>query len=227
MIHKFILDFCTSVFLLFFFGWGCVNIMQICWRQVSWCCARNLFLPAFIDNAKSLINKNKNMHSRLTFITSRLIHRRLLHRDFASCFWPAHLSCIYSHSKHCQALWTIVNVLVVSKREKYEVNTDPKVNYVTYSSFSEWNVTSKQRSFSCFLLVISKPLFIFKRLVSFLFPSSFILSWTILLCYSFLQNGHLPNIACFCQLFFSQRANLICGVFECLLLFALSTSARK
>ena len=77
------------------------------------------------------------MHLRLTFITSRLIHRRLLHRDFASCFWPAHLSCIYSHSKHCQALWTIVNVLVVSNGEKYEVNTDPKVNYVTYSSFSE------------------------------------------------------------------------------------------
>ena len=184
--------------------------MQICWRKLSLCCARNVFLPAFIDIAKSLINKNKKMHSRLTFITWRLIHRLLLHRDFASCFWPPHLSCIYSHSTHCQSLWTTVNILTVSNGEKYDLNTDPKVNYVAYSSFSEWNVTSRQRSFSCFLLVISKPLFIFKRLVS-LFPFSFISSWTILLCYSlwkmaifrvFKISCHLPNIACFCWLHF-------------------------
>ena len=128
------------------------------------------------------------MHSRLTFITWRLIHRLLLNRDFASCFWPPHLSCIHSHSTHCQALWTTVNILTVSKREKYDLNTDPKVNYATYSSFSEWNVTSKQRSFSCFLLVISKPLFIFFiHLCSPLFPLSFISSWTILLCYILLK----------------------------------------
>ena len=74
------------------------------------------------------------MHSRLTFITWRLIHRLLLNKDFVCCFWPPHLSCIHSHSTHCQALWTTVNILTVSNGEKYDLNTDPKVNYATYSS---------------------------------------------------------------------------------------------
>ena len=38
----------------------------------------------------------------------------------------------------------------------------------------------RKGALSCFLLVILKPLFIVKRLVSFLFPFSFILNYAIL-----------------------------------------------
>ena len=110
----------------------------------------------------------------------RSTDRLLLHRDFASCFWPTHPPCIYSHSTHCQALCATVNILTVSNWEKY---ADPKVNYVTYNSFSEWNVTSKKGAFLASFLWYLSPCFLLKRFVFFLFPFPFILSWTTLLCY--------------------------------------------
>ena len=68
----------------------------------------------------------------------------LLNRDFASCFWPPNLSCIYSHSTHWQAFCATVNILTVSNGEKY---ADPKVNYMSHTGHFQSETFLQRKEF--------------------------------------------------------------------------------
>ena len=62
---------------------------------------------------------------------------------------------------------------------KFDLNNGPKENYVAGSPISDSEATSKKRSFVFLFLEISRPLFVFKLLVSLFFVPSFILKYAI------------------------------------------------
>ena len=121
----------------------------------------------------------------IPWIIPRNVHsKRELFRDFcstevfSSCFLAtAPFMHLFSLHTHRQALRTTVNILTVLNAEKVWPKYWSKVNYVTDSSISEWDATSKKRNLSYFLLATSKLLFICKRLVSFCSP--FLLFWRV------------------------------------------------
>ena len=97
------------------------------------------------------------------------------------CDRPPAIACSPAHL-HVVSLNTIPEKIYRRFRveRKYDINNGPKENFVADSPISvRFRSYFKERSFVLLFLEISKPLFIFKVLVSVLFFPCFILKYAI------------------------------------------------